>query len=58
MYTSRHKYIQVDIIHIHIFIVKLYFTEKSENDMFPLGDDGINKFIYRIYTILKLRTID
>ena len=58
MHTSRHKYIQVDIICIHMFIVKLFFTEKkSENDMFPLGDNGINKFIYRIYIILQL-TID
>ena len=41
-----------------MFIVKLFFTEKSENDMVPLGDNGINKFVYRIYIILKLRTID
>ena len=41
-----------------MFIVKLFLTEKSENDMAPLGDNGINKFIYRIYIILKLRIID
>ena len=40
-----------------MFIVKLFFTEKSENDMVPLGDNGINKFVYRVYIILKL-TID
>ena len=41
-----------------MFIVKLFLTEKSENDMAPLGYNGINKFIYRIYIILKLITID
>lgn len=31
-------------------IVKLFFTEKSENDMFPLGDNGINKLFIE-YTL-------
>lgn len=44
-------------MYTYVHCKAVFHRKKSENDMFPLGDNGINKFIYRIYIILKL-TID
>lgn len=44
-------------MYTYVHCKAVFSQKKIENDMFPLGDNGINKFIYRIYIILKL-TID